>query len=174
MLKTALLILALISATAISVPRVWADGDVVGKVVAGYQGWFACAGDGTPVGGGLNRWVHWASGKAPSPGHQSFELWPDVREFGAEHTYQTGYATLGNGQPAKLFSSDQAFTVNTHVRWMREYGIDCAALQRFGSELGDPVYARQRNGVAELLRKERAQVLPHVRRVRLEGLPRED
>lgn len=129
-----------------------ADGDVVGKVVAGYQGWFACAGDGTPVGGGLNRWVHWAGGAAPSPGHQSFELWPDVREFGTEHTYQTGYANLGNGQPAKLFSSDQAFTVNTHVKWMRDYGIDCAALQRFGSELGDPVYARQRNGVAALLR----------------------
>lgn len=129
-----------------------ADGDVVGKVVAGYQGWFACAGDGTPVGGGLNRWVHWAGGAAPSPGHQSFELWPDVREFGPAHTYQTGYAALGNGQPARLFSSDQKFTVETHVRWMREYGIDCAALQRFGGEIADPVYARQRNGVAGLLR----------------------
>lgn len=31
-------------------------GDVVGKLVVGYQGWFACAGDGSP----RNSWVHWA------------------------------------------------------------------------------------------------------------------
>jgi len=69
-----------------------ADNDVVGKVVAGYQGWFACAGDGTPV-GNLKRWAHWSRGAAPAPGNQSFELWPDVREFGTDHTFPTGYAT---------------------------------------------------------------------------------
>lgn len=128
-----------------------ADNDVVGKVVVGYQGWFACSGDGTPL-GSLNRWVHWSRGTAPAPGSQTFELWPDVREFGTVQSYQTRYANLGNGQPARLFSSDQKFTVDTHVRWMRQYGIDCAALQRFGSELSDPIYAQQRNGVASLLK----------------------
>jgi hypothetical protein len=127
-------------------------GDIVGKVVAGYQGWFACAGDGTPV-GSLNRWVHWSRGGPPAPGKQTFEIWPDLREFGINHTFQTGYAPLGNGRPAQLYSSDQKFTVDTHVKWMREYGIDCAALQRFGSELSDPVYAKQRNGVTALLQE---------------------
>ncbi len=32
-----------------------ATGDIVGKLVVGYQGWFACAGDGSPS----NAWVHW-------------------------------------------------------------------------------------------------------------------
>lgn len=128
-----------------------ADNEVVGKVVAGYQGWFACAGDGAPL-GDTGRWVHWSPGTAPAPGHQSFELWPDVRDFGPQHTFPTGYAALGNGKPARLFASGQSFTVNTHVQWMREYGIDCAALQRFGSELKDPVYAKQRNRVAALLK----------------------
>lgn len=128
-----------------------ADNDVVGKVVAGYQGWFACAGDGTPL-GSLNRWVHWSRGTAPAPSSQSFELWPDVREFGMEHTYPTGYANLGNGSPARLFASDQKKVVDTHVHWMRQYGIDCAALQRFGGELTDPIHAKQRSEVAALLR----------------------
>lgn len=137
--------------TMISQVPTFASNDIVGKVVAGYQGWFACAGDGSPVGSGLNRWVHWSGGGAPSPGHQSFEIWPDTREWNLQHTYQTGYANLGNGEPARLYASDDKFTVDTHVRWMREYGIDCAALQRFGSELQDSVFRKQRDQVAKLL-----------------------
>jgi len=30
-------------------------GDVVGKITVGYQGWFACLGDGAPI----NGWWHW-------------------------------------------------------------------------------------------------------------------
>ncbi|MCW2643545.1 MAG: hypothetical protein JWP76_5851, partial [Dactylosporangium sp.] len=42
-----------------------APGDVVGKVTVGYQGWFACAGDGAPI----NGWWHWSQNwsQAPSP-----------------------------------------------------------------------------------------------------------
>jgi hypothetical protein len=115
-------------------------GDVVGKLAVGYQGWFACQGDGSP----LNSWVHWGSsggGTAPSPGHQTFELWPDTREYTS--TFATGYANLGNGQPAKLFSSWTTQTVNTHFRWMQEYGIDCAAMQRFGKS------SPQKDGIAQ-------------------------
>src|SRR5207302_9078738 len=71
-------------------------GDVVGKLSVGYQGWFTCKGDSSP----RSSWFHWSGGAGPSPGHQSFELWPDVREY--SKTYQTGYANLGNGHPAKL------------------------------------------------------------------------
>jgi hypothetical protein len=103
------------------------SGDVVGKVTVGYQGWFACSGDGAPI----NGWWHWTQnwGQAPSPTNQGIKDWPDMREY--TKSYQTGYANLGNGQPAKLFSSFDQQTVNTHFLWMHQYGIDCAALQRF-------------------------------------------
>ncbi|MGO4293993.1 hypothetical protein [Chitinophaga sp. RAB17] len=118
-------------------------GDVVGKLVVGYQGWFACKNDGSP----RNSWVHWGSspgGNAPSPGNQTFELWPDTREYTT--TFATGYANLGNGQPANLFSSWTPQTVNTHFRWMQEYGIDCAAMQRFGKS------DAQKDGIAQRVR----------------------
>ncbi|WP_037908991.1 galactose-binding domain-containing protein [Actinacidiphila yeochonensis] len=110
-----------------------AAGDVVGKVTVGYQGWFACVGDGAPI----NAWWHWSanSGQAPSPSNTTIVAWPDVREY--THTYQTGYAALGNGQPATLFSSYDQQTVDTHFLWLQQNGIDTAALQRFnpnGSE----------------------------------------
>jgi hypothetical protein len=117
-------------------------GDVVGKLTVGYQGWFAAKGDGSP----RNSWVHWG-GQLPSPGHQTFELWPDVREY--TKTYQTGYAHLGNGQPAKLFSSFDDQVVDTHFKWMQQNGIDVAALQRFGGHVvKDNVLAETLNGMA--------------------------
>ena len=76
-------------------------GDVVGKITVGYQGWFAATGDGSPI----NAWWHWAQnwGAAPSPSNQGIKSWPDVRDYAT--TFQTAYSNLGNGQPAKLFSS---------------------------------------------------------------------
>jgi F5/8 type C domain-containing protein len=102
-------------------------GDVVGKITVGYQGWFACPGDGAPIGG----WWHWSRDRfqPPSPSNTTIESWPDMREF--DHGYSTAYPNLGNGQPAQLFSSYDAQTVNTHFTWMQTYGIDTAALQRF-------------------------------------------
>ncbi len=119
-------------------------GDVVGKVTVGYQGWFSAAGDGSPV----NAW-----------GHQNLEMWPDTREYTATYAgdpFNQGgvqqapfFGNLGNGQPAKMFSSYDQSTVNTHFRWMQEYGIDCAALQRFANEItpGSTIKA-QRDGMA--------------------------
>ncbi|MEV6987027.1 discoidin domain-containing protein [Sphaerisporangium sp. NPDC051017] len=102
-------------------------GDVVGKITVGYQGWFACIGDGAPI----NTWWHWSAtgGQSPSPGNTTIVAWPDTREY--TRTYPTAYANLGNGQPATLFSSYDQQTVDTHFRWMRENNIDTAALQRF-------------------------------------------
>ena len=117
-------------------------GDVVGKLTVGYQGWFSCKGDSSPLG----EWRHWASNHIPSQGKQGFELWPDVREY--TKTYQTGYAHLGNGQPAKLFSSFDDQTVDTHFKWMEQNGIDVAAVQRFGAGLKDSKEGAFINGVA--------------------------
>ncbi|MCR2807057.1 carbohydrate-binding protein [Paenibacillus soyae] len=105
-------------------------GDVFGKVIAGYQGWFTAGGDNSP----LNNWTHWSkNGSAPAPtGNVNFELYPDLREY--SKLYQTGLGNLGNGQPAKLFSSYDQETVNKHFEWMRDYGIYGAALQRFGAD----------------------------------------
>jgi hypothetical protein len=103
-------------------------GDVVGKVTVGYQGWFGCPGDGS----GINDWKHWSNG-APAPENVGFELYPDVREYTT--TYKTNLANLGNGSPARLFSSYNAQTAEKHIEWMSQNGIDCAAVQRFKSYL---------------------------------------
>ena len=108
-------------------------GDVVGKITVGYQGWFAANGDGSPI----NAWWHWTQnwGASPSSTNNGIKSWPDVRDYSS--TYQTAWANLNNGQPAKLFSSFNDQTVNTHFLWMQQNGIDAAALQRFnpnGSE----------------------------------------
>ncbi|WNI19434.1 discoidin domain-containing protein [Actinacidiphila sp. ITFR-21] len=110
-----------------------APGDVVGKVTVGYQGWFACIGDGAPI----NGWWHWTQnwGQTPSPSNTGIKCWPDMREYA--HGYQTGYASLGNGQPATLFSSYDQQTVDTHFLWLQQNGIDTAALQRFNPTGGE-------------------------------------
>ncbi|MGW7541587.1 discoidin domain-containing protein [Streptomyces sp. NPDC054770] len=108
-------------------------GDVVGRISVGYQGWFACAGDGAPI----NGWWHWSQdwGRSPSPTNTNIKCWPDMRDYTS--TYQTSYANLGNGQPAKLFSSYDQQTVNTHFLWMQQNAIDTAALQRFNPTGGE-------------------------------------
>lgn len=108
-------------------------GDVVGKLFAGYQGWFNAQGDGSPNGG----WVHWSkNSSAPTAGSNvNFELYPDLREY--SKLYQTNLANLGNGTQAKLFSSYDQETVNKHFEWMQTYNIDGAALQRFGADESD-------------------------------------
>jgi len=109
-------------------------GDVVGKVTVGYQGWFACTGDGAPI----NSWWHWSGTfQPPTPDTLTNKVhaWPDMRQF--SKGYQTGFTNFGNGQPAKLFSSFDDQTVQTHFRWMAENGIDTAALQRFNPTGGE-------------------------------------
>src|ERR1700704_121091 len=73
-------------------------GDVVGKITVGYQGWFACIGDGAPI----NAWWHWSqnASQAPSPSNENLKAWPDMSIYSAG--YQTGYANLGNGSAPKL------------------------------------------------------------------------
>ncbi len=135
-LGEALLLCAMVSSAIFGVNPAMAasgPGDVVGKVTVGYQGWFACIGDGAPI----NGWWHWANnwGQPPSPTNQGIKSWPDMSEYAK--SYQTAYANLGNGQPARLFSSFDQSTVDTQFQWMQQYGIDCAALQRFNPDGGE-------------------------------------
>lgn len=124
------------------------EGDVVGKLVVGYQGWFGAAGDKSP----FNSWRHWSGQGAPRKDNQSFELWPDLSEY--ENQYPTGYAVLNNGNPAQIFSSWDDQTVDKHFEWMKKYEIHCAALQRFGGSLYKDARDKGfRDGTAEKVRK---------------------
>jgi hypothetical protein len=123
----------LVSAFTSSASAASPAGDVVGKITVGYQGWFACIGDGAPI----DAWWHWSDneGAAPSPSNNNIKAWPDMTIYGTG--YQTAYAALGDGSPAKLFSSYDQSTVNEHFALMAANGCDTAALQRFdpnGSE----------------------------------------
>jgi hypothetical protein len=104
------------------------------KVICGYQGWFRCPGDALDRG-----WRHWSrSAKRLAPETLTFEMWPDTSELTDEEKYPAPGFTLPDGKPAHLFSSTHPKTVERHFRWMRDYGIDGAFLQRFLVELGDP------------------------------------
>jgi hypothetical protein len=100
--------------------------------VAGYQGWFDCPGDGA-VGVG---WGHWFRGgsNVENPNSLAIDLWPDTSELGPDERCPTAFH-LPSGAPAFLFSDRNAKTVARHFAWMRQYGIDGAAMQRFVSNI---------------------------------------
>jgi hypothetical protein len=96
--------------------------------VAGYQGWFACPGDGA-VGVG---WGHWFRGGSDphDPNSLAVDLWPDTSELDGDERCPTAFH-LPSGAPAFLFSDQNPKTVARHFAWMKQYGIDGAAMQRF-------------------------------------------
>jgi hypothetical protein len=96
-----------------------------GKVVCGYQGWFRAEGDASGLG-----WVHYGPGKRFAPGNCSFDVWPDLAEFTPEERYASPFQ-FADGTKAPLFSSVHPLTVRRHFRWMKDYGLDGAMLQRF-------------------------------------------
>lgn len=120
-----------------------------GKAVCGYQGWFACEGDGNGLG-----WVHWAKnpGKPFAPGNVAVDLWPDVSEFTEAERHATGFH-LANGETAQVFSSTNRETVRRHFEWMREHGIDGVFLQRFANGLTHPGLTKQKNTVLTHVRE---------------------
>jgi alpha-L-fucosidase 2 len=107
-----------------------------GLVMAGYQGWFSAEGDGSGRG-----WYHYKGSDGTfRPGSTNVDLWPDVSEY--EKLYQTSF-TMPDGTPARIFSSWDPSTVETHFRWMREYGVDGVFVQRFVGEVKRPASRRQ-------------------------------
>ena len=101
-----------------------------GLVMAGYQGWFNAPEDGANRG-----WYHYKGRNGFKPGSSSVDYWPDVSEY--EKTYKTEF-TFADGRPAHVFSSHDKSTVDTHFRWMKEYGLDGVFMQRFVSEIKNP------------------------------------
>lgn len=83
-------------------PAASPPGDVVGKITVGYQGWFACTGDGAPI----NQWWHYGGTTAPPTPttlSNNIHAWPDMRQY--VNGYLTAFTNFGNGQAATLFSS---------------------------------------------------------------------
>ncbi len=112
-----------------------------GKVVCGYQGWFTTPGDGSGRG-----WRHYSARGDFKPGSCGIDLWPDVRELGDDEKYPTPFRHR-DGRVAQVFSSHNRKTVLRHFRWMEEYGIDGAFVQRFGVETVQPLDLRHCNAV---------------------------
>ena len=117
------------------------------KLVMGYQGWFACPGDGSPP----NRWVHWFKNQTASADNLSVDLWPDTRELAPSELFATTM-TLPGGAPAKLYSAWTKATVERHFKWMQDANLDGVMLQRFSSELADPAFFALRNAVTTNVR----------------------
>ncbi len=94
------------------------------KIMAGYQGWFAAPGDGSGYG-----WIHWG-GPTIDADNITIDMWPDMREYDADELFETDfvYQDLTN---AGLYSAYTRKTVERHVRWMKDYGIDGVFVQRF-------------------------------------------
>src|SRR5260370_870306 len=65
-------------------------------------------------------------------------MWPDLSEFSPEEKYPAPGFRHRDGQPAFLFSSADARTVERHFDWMTKYGIDGVLVQRFVAGVQDP------------------------------------
>ncbi len=102
--------------------------------VAGYQGFFDCPSDGAGIG-----WGHWFRGGADTrdPNSLAIDMWPDTSELSSEELCPTGFR-LPSGAPAYLFSDQNPKTVARHFLWMRQYGLDGAAMQRFTADVASP------------------------------------
>ena len=131
---------AVAAAPASEVDRTTLDG----KLMFGYQGWFGCPGDGSP----LDTWEHWfRRGAAPSLSTLRIDMWPDVSELSESERCNTPLL-LPSGQSAQLFSAYNPRTVDRHFAWLQEYDLAGVFLQRFTARLDEPSLLEFRNGVA--------------------------
>jgi glycoprotein endo-alpha-1,2-mannosidase len=109
-----------------------------GLVMAGYQGWFNSPEDGAGRG-----WNHYLSHGKFEPGSTNIEVWPDVSEY--KKIYKSPFK-LADGSDAYLYSSYDASSVETHFKWMQEYGVDGVFVQRFIGNVQRPA-SRNHNDV---------------------------
>ena len=116
------------------------------KVICGYQGWFMAKGDGYGAG-----FVHWG-GVDKDPPQCTVDLWPDLTEYDQDELFPSNYR-FKDGSTAYVYSSTVKKTVLRHFKWMADYGIDGAFLQRFSSELEDDKLFYHRNKVLSSVRE---------------------
>jgi len=122
MKKTFFILLVVVVATAVCAQNKHNSSTLypsyTGLVMAGYQGWFRAAGDGSAA-------KRYAFGDENS---SSIDAWPDVTEY--EKTYETPFS-MPDGSKARFFSSLDKSTIDLHFKWMQEYNVDGVFMQRF-------------------------------------------
>lgn len=121
-----------------------AAATLFGKVMCGYQGWFA-----TPQHDPDLGWMHYGFNK---PGGCHIDLWPDVSELDDDERFDTPLK-FADGTTAQVFSSAHPKTVRRHFEWMREHGIDGVFLQRFGTVLKDRRFRAHHDRVLQNVRE---------------------
>ena len=109
-----------------------AYSEFTGKSVAGYQVWFE-------AGNATSGWVHWSGNVPPMANKLKFEIYPDVSEYAETDLALTALANLGNGSLSKLFTSANKTVIDKHFQWMKDYGIDGVAVQRFIGGIGGTI-----------------------------------
>ncbi|SHK37597.1 glycoside hydrolase family 71/99-like protein [Xylanibacter ruminicola] len=120
----------------------------VGLVMCGYQGWFGTPGDKSPLTTVYPNegWYHYRENEQFRPGvlRNSIDFWPDMSEYENKYVVGdgdlTGYSSpfvMPDGTHATVFSSYDRQTVMTHFKWMKQYNIDGAFMQRFVGEIMD-------------------------------------
>ena len=82
------------------------------KLLFGYQGWFGCPEDGSPLG----AWEHWfRRGTTAAAATVRVDMWPDVSELTSGERCRTPF-TLPDGRDAQLYSAYNPRTVDRHFR----------------------------------------------------------
>ncbi len=100
-----------------------------GTIMVGYQGWVR-----TPNDLNDNGWRHWLlPEKRSKPVRYSVDMWPDVSAYPKAVWFPVPNLKTKSGEQAYLFSSTSPEVIDQHFRWMREFGIDGAFVQRFMS-----------------------------------------
>lgn len=122
-----------------------------GRLVVGYQGWYGTADDGSGAG-----WRHYGVGAGahdqPRTDRVTIDYWPDMSEAGPTEKFPTQFRHA-DGSVATVFSSVHPDTVDRHFKWMKQFEIDSAFLQRFGGSLKRPGTRHHRNLVLRNVRE---------------------
>jgi hypothetical protein len=118
-----------------------------GKLLMGYQGWFACPSDGSAP----NQWWHWFHNQTPTAANVNTDFLPDTSEDSPNELFNT-QMTYSNGSPVQFDSSAVQQTVLRHFKWMQENQLDGVFLQRFLSDLSSPQFYSFRNQVTANVR----------------------
>jgi len=135
------------TADSVNIPAQSLDG----RLVVGYQGWYGTADDGSGAG-----WRHYGVGTGshdqPRTDRVTIDYWPDMSEAGSAEKFPTEFRHA-DGSIATVFSSVHPDTVDRHFKWMKQYGIDSAFLQRFGGSLKRAGTRNHRNLVLRNVRE---------------------
>ena len=119
------------------------------KFMFGYQGWFGCPADGSP----LNRWQHWfAAGRPPAAATLRVDMWPDVSDLPPDELCDdTAHSPVRREGTALIPRTTRGPSTATSGG-CRSHALAGAFLQRFTLGLRDPPVSTFRDTVARNVR----------------------